>query len=62
MNKNSKINKYLPLHKNGFQTGQSASTTSPSVDVNGQPVAENDDSPNLFEDHIKQKENKGQHQ
>jgi hypothetical protein len=27
--------------------------TSPSVDVNNEPVSENDNSPNLFEEHIR---------
>ena len=57
MNKNSKIEKHLPLQKNYDGSKRSASETSPSMNVNNEPVAENDNSPNLFEEHIREKKN-----
>jgi hypothetical protein len=58
MKKYSKPNEHQPLHQGGAQTPKPASPTSPSIDAKGRPVAENDNSANLFEDHIKQQENK----
>ena len=60
MNKSTKPNQHQPLHQGAAQNVKPASSTSPSIDAKGRPVAENDNSANLFEEHIQEQENKGQ--
>jgi len=54
MNKNTKVNEPQPLRKNIDESKQTAPKTGPSMGSNHQPVSENDNSANLFEDHIRE--------
>ncbi len=60
MKKNTKPAEHQSLHKSGAKTKETNSSTSPSVDAKGRPVAENDNSENLFEEHIRDLGNKNQ--
>jgi hypothetical protein len=56
MNKQSKPAPQ-PLRKESPKSKPKVSQTGPSVDVNHQPIPENDDSINLFEDNIEKFKN-----